>query len=119
MARAGWQAPSPYFALVWLTCGSQVLEHIVYYVFPAPHDNEQSDMPHLLYNDPALPKLELHWCVDSCYRILADVFILSNLEICSSSLSILNSTTSSFSFGTEPPSSIFTSGKPSSSVGSQ
>ena len=38
----------------------QALEHIVYYVVLAPHDNEQSDMLHRLYNDPALQKLELH-----------------------------------------------------------
>ena len=42
------------------TCGSQALEHIIYYVVLAPHDNEQSDMLHRLYNDPALLKLELH-----------------------------------------------------------
>jgi len=46
--------------LVSLTCGSQALEHIIYYVVLAPHDNEQSDMLHRLYNDPALVKLELH-----------------------------------------------------------
>lgn len=38
----------------------QALEHIVYYVVLAPHDNEQSDMLHRLFADPALPKLELH-----------------------------------------------------------
>ena len=43
-----------------LTRNTQALEHIVYYVVLAPHDNEQSDMLHRLYNDPALPKLELH-----------------------------------------------------------
>jgi len=48
------------FILVWLTFRYQALEHIVYYVVLAPHDNEQSDMLHRLYNDPALPKLELH-----------------------------------------------------------
>ena len=46
--------------LVWLTHGSQALEHIIYYVVLAPHDNEQSDMLHRLYNDSALQKLELH-----------------------------------------------------------
>lgn len=46
--------------LVSLTCGSQALEHIIYYVVLAPHDNEQSDMLHRLYNDSALVKLELH-----------------------------------------------------------
>lgn len=38
----------------------QALEHIVYYVVLAPHDNEQSDMLHHLFNNPALEKLELH-----------------------------------------------------------
>lgn len=38
----------------------QALEHIVYYVVLAPHDNEQSDMLHHLYLDPALAKLEVH-----------------------------------------------------------
>jgi hypothetical protein len=37
----------------------QTLENIVYYVILAPHNNEQSDMLHRLYNDPALEKLEL------------------------------------------------------------
>ncbi|KAG5654727.1 hypothetical protein H0H81_007483 [Sphagnurus paluster] len=38
----------------------QALEHIVYYVVLAPHNNEQSDMLHHLFVDPALTKLELH-----------------------------------------------------------
>ena len=46
--------------LVSLMYGFQALEHIIYYVVLAPHDNEQSDMLYRLYNDPALPKLELH-----------------------------------------------------------
>jgi 26S proteasome regulatory subunit N5 len=37
------------------------LEHIVYYVVLAPHDNEQSDMLHHLFTNPALEKLELHY----------------------------------------------------------
>lgn len=41
-------------------CELQALEHIVYYIVLAPHDNEQSDMIHRLYKDPALQKLELH-----------------------------------------------------------
>ena len=49
-----------YGTLLLLTCGIQALEHIVYYIVLAPHDNEQSDMLHRLYNDPALLKLELH-----------------------------------------------------------
>ena len=36
------------------------LEHIVCYIVLAPHDNEQSDMLHRLYIDPALSRLELH-----------------------------------------------------------
>ncbi|OCH88783.1 hypothetical protein OBBRIDRAFT_836297 [Obba rivulosa] len=39
--------------------GREALEHIVYYVVLAPHDNEQSDMLHRLFNDPALKRLEL------------------------------------------------------------
>jgi 26S proteasome regulatory subunit N5 len=31
----------------------------VYYVVLAPHDNEQSDMLHRIFNDPALAKLDL------------------------------------------------------------
>jgi 26S proteasome regulatory subunit N5 len=38
----------------------KALEYIVYYVVLAPHDNEQSDMLHHLFVDPALAKLELH-----------------------------------------------------------
>ncbi|KIM70386.1 hypothetical protein SCLCIDRAFT_529641 [Scleroderma citrinum Foug A] len=37
------------------------LEHIVYYVVLASHDNEQSDMLHHLFANPALEKLELHF----------------------------------------------------------
>jgi len=39
--------------------GKTALEHIVYYVALAPHDNEQSDMMHRLFADPALEKLEV------------------------------------------------------------
>src|SRR4051794_33703073 len=38
----------------------QALEFIVYYVVLSPHNNEQSDMLHHLFADPALAKLELH-----------------------------------------------------------
>jgi len=38
----------------------QALEHIVYYIVLAPYNNEQSDMLHHLYIDPALVRLELH-----------------------------------------------------------
>ncbi|KIM88567.1 hypothetical protein PILCRDRAFT_813522 [Piloderma croceum F 1598] len=41
--------------------GKAALEHIVYYVVLAPHNNEQSDMLHRLYVDPALIKLELQY----------------------------------------------------------
>ncbi|KAI6118976.1 hypothetical protein EV401DRAFT_2057426 [Pisolithus croceorrhizus] len=37
------------------------LEHIIYYVVLAPHDNEQSDMLYHLFVNPALEKLELHY----------------------------------------------------------
>lgn len=38
----------------------KALEHIVYYTVLAPYNNEQSDMLHHLYIDPALVRLELH-----------------------------------------------------------
>jgi 26S proteasome regulatory subunit N5 len=38
---------------------AQALEHIVYFIVLAPHDNEQSDMLHRIFNDSALSKLEL------------------------------------------------------------
>ncbi|KAH9898160.1 hypothetical protein C8Q73DRAFT_663927 [Cubamyces lactineus] len=47
--------------------GKEALEHIVYYVVLAPHDNEQSDMLHRLFADPALPKLELHYALVKCF----------------------------------------------------
>ncbi|GLB35964.1 putative motif in proteasome subunits, Int-6, Nip-1 and TRIP-15 [Lyophyllum shimeji] len=47
--------------------GKAALEHIVYYVVLAPHDNEQSDMLHHLYVDPALSKLELHYNLVKCF----------------------------------------------------
>ncbi|KAA1468067.1 PCI-domain-containing protein [Dentipellis sp. KUC8613] len=37
------------------------LEHIAFYVVLAPHDNEQSDMMHRLFRDPALKKMDLHY----------------------------------------------------------
>jgi 26S proteasome regulatory subunit N5 len=40
--------------------GREALENVIYYIVLAPHDNEQSDMLHHLYIDPALNKLELH-----------------------------------------------------------
>ncbi|KAF8531920.1 26S proteasome non-ATPase regulatory subunit 12 [Gautieria morchelliformis] len=47
--------------------GRQALEYIVYYVVLAPHDNEQSDMLHHLFVDPALAKLELHYNLVKCF----------------------------------------------------
>ncbi|KAI0041896.1 26S proteasome non-ATPase regulatory subunit 12 [Auriscalpium vulgare] len=41
--------------------GKAALEHIVYYVALSPHDNQQSDMMHRLYNDSALEKLEVQY----------------------------------------------------------
>lgn len=60
MERVAWYVSRPRRGLVSLTSEFQALERIVYYIILAPHDNEQSDMLHRLYNDPALPKLELH-----------------------------------------------------------
>ncbi|KAF9056561.1 hypothetical protein BJ165DRAFT_1336930 [Panaeolus papilionaceus] len=47
--------------------GKSALEHIVYYIVLAPHSNEQSDMLHHLYIDPALLKLELHYNLVKCF----------------------------------------------------
>ncbi|THV06036.1 PCI-domain-containing protein [Dendrothele bispora CBS 962.96] len=47
--------------------GKAALEHIVYYVILAPHDNEQSDMLHRLFIDPALDKLPLHYNLVKCF----------------------------------------------------
>ncbi|KAF5384842.1 hypothetical protein D9615_001357 [Tricholomella constricta] len=47
--------------------GKAALEHIVYYVVLAPHNNEQSDMLHHLFVDPALTKLELHYNLVKCF----------------------------------------------------
>ncbi|KAH9960789.1 PCI-domain-containing protein [Lactifluus volemus] len=41
--------------------GKTALEHIVYYVALSPHDNEQSDMMHRLFADPALEKVEVQY----------------------------------------------------------
>jgi len=41
--------------------GKTALEHIVYYVALSPHNNEQSDMMHRLFVDPALEKLEVQY----------------------------------------------------------
>jgi 26S proteasome regulatory subunit N5 len=47
--------------------GKAALEHIVYYIVLAPHSNEQSDMIHHLYLDPALTRLELHYNLIKCF----------------------------------------------------
>ncbi|KAF8349715.1 hypothetical protein F5887DRAFT_877458 [Amanita rubescens] len=47
--------------------GRTALEHIVYYVVLAPHNNEQSDMLHHLFADPALARLELHYNLAKCF----------------------------------------------------
>ncbi|KAJ6520074.1 PCI domain-containing protein [Mycena sanguinolenta] len=47
--------------------GKAALEHIVYYIVLAPHSNEQSDMLHHLFVDPALVKLELHYNLVKCF----------------------------------------------------
>ncbi|KAI0080349.1 26S proteasome non-ATPase regulatory subunit 12 [Panus rudis PR-1116 ss-1] len=47
--------------------GKEALEHIVYYIVLAPHDNEQSDMLHRLFIDPVLTKLELHYALVKCF----------------------------------------------------
>jgi 26S proteasome regulatory subunit N5 len=40
--------------------GKMALENVIYYVVLAPHSNEQSDMLHRMFIDPAVAKLELH-----------------------------------------------------------
>ncbi|KAF5312350.1 hypothetical protein D9619_002908 [Psilocybe cf. subviscida] len=47
--------------------GKAALEHIVYYIVLAPHNNEQSDMLHHLFADPALTKLQLHYNLVKCF----------------------------------------------------
>ncbi|KAJ6621119.1 PCI domain-containing protein [Mycena sp. CBHHK59/15] len=47
--------------------GKVALEHIVYYIVLASHSNEQSDMLHHLFADPALIKLELHYNLVKCF----------------------------------------------------
>ncbi|QRW11889.1 26S proteasome non-ATPase regulatory subunit 12 [Ceratobasidium sp. AG-Ba] len=47
--------------------GKSVLEHIIYYIVLAPHNNEQSDMLHRLYNDPELAKLDLQYNLAKCF----------------------------------------------------
>ncbi|KAG6832519.1 hypothetical protein H0H92_000148 [Tricholoma furcatifolium] len=47
--------------------GKTALEQIVYYIVLAPHNNEQSDMLHHLFVDPALVRLELHYNFVKCF----------------------------------------------------
>ncbi|TCD60049.1 hypothetical protein EIP91_010843, partial [Steccherinum ochraceum] len=47
--------------------GRAALERIVYYVVLAPHDNEQSDMLHRLFNDSALLRLDLQYALVKCF----------------------------------------------------
>jgi len=47
--------------------GKAALEHIVYYVVLAPHNNEQSDMLHRIATDPALSKLDLQFNLVKCF----------------------------------------------------
>ncbi|PCH33904.1 26S proteasome non-ATPase regulatory subunit 12 [Wolfiporia cocos MD-104 SS10] len=47
--------------------GREALEHIVYYVVLAPHNNEQSDMLHRVFREPDLERLELHYALIKCF----------------------------------------------------
>ncbi|KAG8759146.1 hypothetical protein FRC12_009835 [Ceratobasidium sp. 428] len=47
--------------------GKATLEHIIYYIVLASHNNEQSDMLHRLYNDPELAKLDLQYNLAKCF----------------------------------------------------
>ncbi|THH10166.1 hypothetical protein EW145_g1523 [Phellinidium pouzarii] len=47
--------------------GREALEHVVYYIVLAPHNNEQSDMLHRLFKYPELSKLELHYNLVKCF----------------------------------------------------
>ncbi|KAI0095120.1 26S proteasome non-ATPase regulatory subunit 12 [Irpex rosettiformis] len=76
LQRSGYLDATKYFYKVWETPsikaettgrGREALEHIVYYIVLAPHDNEQSDMLHRLFKDPALQKLELHYALVKCF----------------------------------------------------
>ncbi|KAL1677453.1 hypothetical protein EV122DRAFT_214152 [Schizophyllum commune] len=69
-------ATAKYYEKVWQTPsikedvndkGKAALEHIIYYVVLAPHSNEQSDMLHHLYNNPALLKLEMQYNLAKCF----------------------------------------------------
>lgn len=69
-------ATAKYYEKVWETPsikedvsdkGKAALEHIIYYIVLSPHSNEQSDMLHHLYNDPALLKLEMQYNLAKCF----------------------------------------------------
>jgi len=47
--------------------GKQALEHVVYYIVLAPHDNEQSDMLHRVFNYPELVKMDLQFNLMKCF----------------------------------------------------
>ncbi|KAI5124154.1 hypothetical protein M0805_000964 [Coniferiporia weirii] len=47
--------------------GREALEHVVYYIVLAPHNNEQSDMLHRIFKYPDLSKLELHYNLVKCF----------------------------------------------------
>ncbi|KAF9777438.1 hypothetical protein BJ322DRAFT_1102336 [Thelephora terrestris] len=74
--------------------------------FLAPHDNEQSDMLHRLYNDPALSKLELHY--DKVWEDLHTRVIEHNVRVIAEYYTRITSPAS-------PPSSISPLTKPKKS----
>ncbi|TFY73481.1 hypothetical protein EWM64_g10531, partial [Hericium alpestre] len=41
--------------------GQLALEHVAYYVVLAPHDNEQSDMMHRIFRNPALKRMDVQY----------------------------------------------------------
>ncbi|KAL5535750.1 RPN5 [Sanghuangporus sanghuang] len=47
--------------------GREALEHVIYYIVLAPHNNEQSDMLHRIYAYPELQKMELHRNLLKCF----------------------------------------------------
>jgi len=47
--------------------GKETLENIICFIVLAEYSNEQSDMLHRLYIDPALSKLDLHYNLAKCF----------------------------------------------------
>ncbi|KAH8119944.1 26S proteasome non-ATPase regulatory subunit 12 [Phellopilus nigrolimitatus] len=47
--------------------GREALENVVYFIVLAPHNNEQSDMLHRIFQYPELTKLELHRNFMKCF----------------------------------------------------